>query len=418
MYLKPFLYVLLWGWLFNSSSAQSEEIPAVDHVDLISIDTALSLSDLVNQTLEKYPDYALVAAMQQESEALHARGRSWISGAPQLQTYYKDDFAGTGTGAYEFDGSIQVPVWNWGQRDAGLQLAEQAANNTNQQGQAIKLKVAGLVREVLWSLKLEGLRYDTAKKELALAERLLATVQRRVALGDLPKSDLLLAKNRALQKRAALIQQEAAVMHTRKRYYFLTQTDKVPEQVVEVKSTITTINETHPALAAINSKIAKQKAKMEWIRAQGSGKTTIAIGGVTERGARTDSAINSMVFAVNIPFGGQAFLAPKIAIANRSYVAAKAEKAHLYRALLARLHEAEHTLGVELEQSTLAQQMQLNAQERLKMADLSFSSGEINLTDFLITQTQAYRAINNARESRIRLQRDIAFYNQAVGVMP
>jgi hypothetical protein len=44
----------------------------------------------------------------------------------QLVTYYKDDFAGSNLGAYEFDGSIQVPVWNWGQRDAGLQLAMQA----------------------------------------------------------------------------------------------------------------------------------------------------------------------------------------------------------------------------------------------------------------------------------------------------
>jgi len=69
----------------SNSVVQAKEALIVDHVDLITLDSQLSLSDLVNQTLEKYPDYALITAMHQESEALHERGRSWISGAPQLQ---------------------------------------------------------------------------------------------------------------------------------------------------------------------------------------------------------------------------------------------------------------------------------------------------------------------------------------------
>lgn len=418
MFVKPFLHILLWSWLLSCSILQSEELPIVDHVDLITLDTQLTLPDLINQTLEKYPDYALIAAMNQESEALHKRGSRWISGAPQIQLYYKDDFAGSDIGAYEFDGLVQIPVWNWGQRDAGLKLAQQSSQSASNQVKAIKLKVTGLVRDALWSLKLEDLRHDMAKKELSLAERLLKTIHLRVELGDLPKSDFLLAQSVALQKKVDLIHQEASVMHARKWYYFLTQTDKVPAQIKEVQSADITINESHPELAAINATIEQKKAKMEWIKAQGSGKTTVAIGGVTERGARTDSIINSIAFTVNMPFGGASFLAPQTAAANREYIAAEAEKMHLYRRLQAQLHEAEHELEVELKQAEIAQQLQANAQERLKMANISFSAGEINLTDFLKIQTQAHRAINNAQESGIRLQRDIAFYNQAVGVMP
>ncbi|OQK15233.1 hypothetical protein AU255_18925 [Methyloprofundus sedimenti] len=418
MPIKLFIYVLLWSWVCFLSVSNAEETPIVDHVDLITIDPQLSLSDLVNQTLEKYPDYALIAAMNQESDALQERGNSWISGAPQLQTYYKDDFAGTNTGAYEFDGTIQVPVWNWGQRDAGLQLAEQAGQSAAQQMKVIKLNVAGLVREVLWLLKLEDLRYELAKKEFSLAERLMKTVQRRVDLGDIPRSDFLLAQSEFLQKKVDLIHQEAAVMHARKRYYFLTQTHKMPEQINEVQSTKTTINEAHPALAAINATIARKKAQVEWVKTQGSGQTTVAIGGVSERGSRNDSSINSIAFYVNVPFGGSAFLAPQIAAANREYVAAETEKMHTSRALLAQLHEAEHELEVELAQFEITQQMQTNAKEHLKMADISFVAGEINLTDFLRVQSQAQRAIKDAQESGIRLQRDIAFYNQVVGVMP
>jgi len=311
-----------------------------------------------------------------------------------------------------------VPVWNWGQRDAGLQLAEQAGQSAEHQVKSIKLKVAGLVREALWSLKLEDLRHELTKKEFSLAEQLMKTVQRRVELGDLPRSDFLLAQSESLQKKVELIHQEAAVMHARKRYYFLTQTHKMPEQINKVQSTETGINEAHPALAAINAMIAEKKAQVEWIKTQGSGQTTVSVGGVTERGSRTDSAINSIAFAVNVPFGGSAFLAPQIASANREYVAAETERMHAYRALLAQLHEAEHELEVELAQFEITQQMQANAQEHLKMADMSFKAGEINLTGFLRVQAQAHRSIKNAQESGIRLQRDIAFYNQAIGVMP
>jgi len=418
MPVKSFIYVVLWSCLVGLSIARSEEEHIVDHVDLIALDAQLSLSDLVNQTLEKYPDYALIAAMHQETDALQERGSSWISGAPQIQAYYKDDFAGSDLGAYEFDGTLQVPVWNWGQRDAGLQLAEQAGQSAEHQVKSIKLKVAGLVREALWSLKLEDLRHELTKKEFSLAEQLMKTVQRRVELGDLPRSDFLLAQSESLQKKVELIHQEAAVMHARKRYYFLTQTHKMPEQINEVQSTETGINEAHPALAAINAMIAEKKAQVEWIKTQGSGQTTVSVGGVTERGSRTDSAINSIAFAVNVPFGGSAFLAPQIASANREYVAAETERMHAYRALLAQLHEAEHELEVELAQFEITQQMQANAQEHLKMADMSFKAGEINLTGFLRVQAQAHRSIKNAQESGIRLQRDIAFYNQAVGVMP
>lgn len=416
MSINPFFFVLLWSCFLTVSEAKETYI--VDHVDPVVVDAQLKLSDLVLLTLENYPDYALIAAMYQESQALKERGSRWISGAPQLQTYYKDDFAGTGLGAYEFDGSIQVPVWNWGQRDAGLKLAVEAEQNTNNHLQAIKLKVAGLLREALWALKLEELRYDMAKKELELAEKLRATVKRRVELGDLPKADFLLADSAALQQKTDLIHQEAVVMHVRKTYYFLTQTQLIPAQIIESQSSVTEINDSHPALMAINATIAQKKSQLEWVKAQGSGQTTVMVGGVSERGSRLEPTINSIAFAVNVPFGGQAFLAPQVAAANRELIAAETEKGHLYRSLSAQLHEAEHEMEVEKAQLEIALQLQANAQELLKMSEISFSTGEINLTEFLIVQTQAHRAIKNAQESDLRLQRDIALYNQALGVMP
>ncbi len=54
------------------------------------------------------------------------------------------------------------------------------------QSDAVKLRVAGLVRNALWNIALANLSYEQAKTELAITDQLLAKVQRRVELGDLP----------------------------------------------------------------------------------------------------------------------------------------------------------------------------------------------------------------------------------------
>ncbi|NOQ63021.1 MAG: TolC family protein [Methyloprofundus sp.] len=410
------LFLLAYGGLSSVTQAESSFI--VDHVDEIHINSQLTVAGLVSQTVEKYPDSAMLAAMYQESEALQKRGSRWLAGAASVSLYYKDDFAGSDFGAHEFEGMVQVPLWNWGQRDAGLYLGEQAEQSIEFQEQSIRLVVAGLVRQAVWGLKLEEFRHGMIEQRFHLAEKLFQTVEKRVRLGDLAKADLLLAKSELLRKKTQLIKQEAELMHARKGFSFLTKTDQFPEQCNESLSTQTDINLSHPALAAINAVIAKQKAEIEWIKAKGSGQTTFAIGGTTERGSRHQASTDSLTFNVNIPFGGSAYLAPNIAKANNAYVHAEVEKAHLYRRLSAELHEAEHALEVERANLEIVDNIQSNAQEHLRIASISFKAGEMNLMDFLRVQERSQRAIENAQESAIRLQRNIAFYNQALGLMP
>jgi len=44
--------------------------------------------------------------------------------------------------------------------------------------------------------------------------------------------------------------------------------------------------------------------------------------------------------------------------------------------------------------------------------------GEINLIDLLRIQARTQQAVLNVKQRSVMLQRDIALYNQAVGVMP
>ncbi|NOQ17115.1 MAG: TolC family protein [Methyloprofundus sp.] len=410
---------LIMAFIFTTSiSAQAEDHYLVDHVDSIKVSHSLSLANLVKQSVEKYPDYQLLVAMQKESDALSQRGNRWIAGGTSVYVDYKDDFAGSKTGAYEVDAGISIPLWNWGQRSSGQELASYSELQVAAKEKLIHLEVAGLLRNALWEIKMAQQGLVFAQAQFKFSEKLLATVKRRVDLGDLAKTDLLLVQSDMLQKKTELIQAEAETMHARKSYFYLTQSELMPEKIEEKQSGLSEITAEHPALVMVNVLILKKKSRVKWIKSVGSGQPTFAIGGNTERGARGEESIDSITFGLSVPFGGNSYVAPNVAAANSEYVEAEVERAHLHRELSLQLHEAEHELEIEQASFELAKQMESNAQEYIKMAGLSFDAGEINLMDYLKIQARSQSAINQLAESRVKLQRNIALYNQAVGVLP
>jgi outer membrane protein TolC len=389
----------------------------VQHHDPIIVDPQLTLPELVDITLENYPEAIMIPALQQEVEALTQRGNSFLAGALSASFYYRDDAVGNDTGNREIEGSIEAPLWNWGQRQAGQNLAQQAVKTNSLKETVLKWQVTGLIRAALWDLALENQRYQLAVKVYEISEKLLATIQRRVDLGDLARADALLAKTELLQKRSALLAAEAELMHARKRFSTLTQITRIPENFREQQTSLTDFT-SHPALAAANAMIERKRAKLDWVKAQGSGQSTFALGGKSERGSRFEQDIESMTFSLSVPFGGSSHLAPQIAAVNLELSKAISQRDQLFRNLERVFHEANHILEVDRAELKIADELKAIAKEHLKMARLSFDEGEINLLDFLKIQARTQAAIQQAEEKIIFVDRDIAQFNQAAGVLP
>lgn len=390
----------------------------VEHVDPISVDSQLSLSQLVERTVAQYPDRFLNPALQQQADALKQRGDSWLAGASSLYVQYLDDAVAEGIGYKQISAQVDIPLWNWNQRAAGQRVAEQAQEVVDKQAQALKLQVAGLVRAALWDLTLEQIRYQQDKQVLDIAEKLLQKIQQRVDLGDLPRSDYLLAKSDYLQKRSLLTQAEAKVMHARKGYASLTGMTQIPENFRETQSELDQIKEKHPFLQAVTANIERKQAEIDWTKRQGSGQPVFQVAMQNERGMRGERSVQSAGVGISIPFGGQSFLEPEIAQVNQELNQAMAEREHLYRRLEKNLHEAKHQLEVDEAELAIANEMKEIAEKHLKMAELSFAAGEINLMELLKIQAMTHNAIRHAKEHEVQQQRNIAFYNQAVGVEP
>ncbi len=391
----------------------------VPHFDPLVWDSGLTLKDTVQITLERYPQTAVVGAKQEQTDALRRRSDSLLAGAPNIYAIYGNDLPFDDSGYHYFETQLQLPLWKWGQRAAGQSLAEEADKDTKAYAGALQLQVAGLVRDALWDLRLKENLQDLADQALTLSDRLVETVERRVDAGDLPRADLVLAKSDRIEKKSALARAEAELMHARRRYITLTQSNRAPAAFEERQSARAEIADNHPLLAAANAYIARLQANVHWVRRTGSGKQpSIYLGSRHEKDFRNEPTIDSLNVAVTIPFGGDAVAAPKIAKANLALTEALAERQSLLRRLGQGLHEAKHELEVDRVELSLAEERKSLSEQYLRMSRIGFQAGEIRLIDLLKIQSRTEAAIRNARERSIRLQRDIARYNQAVGESP
>lgn len=410
----PLLIPLLLTPLF----AHAENVPRVEHHDPMVVDAKLSLSELIDLTLEKYPDTQWLNSLENEVVALKQRGDSWTAGSATAGLQFQEATSGT---LHYLDANVSVPLWNLGQRDANQRIGEKAQFDSAMQSAATKWRVAGLIRAALWDIALQELRQQQAQIELTAAEQLAGDVKRRVEAGDLAKTDELLAQTEVLKKRSALTLAEAEVMHARKRYSSITQTAKVPASYQEKLSSQKEIEQNHPALQAINSQIERKQAELDALQFTGSGQTNVVVGINSDRPSGLDERSNnteSFNIGVSVPFGGAAHLAPQVAALNVELNKLRAQRDQLFRELEQAHHEAEHNLQVNQAELVISNELKTVAEKHLKMTQLSFSVGEIDLIDLLKIQAQTQLAVLTAKERAIIVERDFAFYNQAVGVLP
>ncbi|QSA96608.1 TolC family protein [Methylococcus sp. EFPC2] len=397
----------------------AEDLRYVDHYDELRSDPKLSLQQVVDATFQQYPQGAVIAALQDEAQALHRRSDSLVAGYPMVYLQWINDAPFNDRGRNEIQTGYQIPVWMWGQRAASRNVAGEAEKGARRFADAVKHEVAGLVRETLWNLALVENRHELARKVYEVSEQTLHAVTRRVELGDLARTDQLMAESDLLDKKNLLVLAEAEVMHARKAYQNLTRMERAPAVYDEHKSPLHEIAEQHPAVAAANAVVERAQAEVEFTRLSKQGnQPSILIGSQHDRGARGEGYDNGTNLVVQIPFGGEAWNAPQVAGASLTLNQKIADRGTLLRQLEKALHEAQHNLEVDEKALELAGRRREIAETHLRMSKLAFEAGEIPLIDYLKIQANAQAAIRDAAERAILLKRDTAFYNQVVGVMP
>lgn len=405
--------------LMVTVSADAEEL-MIEHLDELVIDDRLTLRQVVDSTFERYPQNALISAFQEESKALEQRSSSWIAGYPMIYLQYIDDaLLGRDDGITNVQSGYQVPLWMWGQKAASQKITEESKQAAEHYIVALKHEVAGLVRDALWTLRLMENRRELARQIYEVAEKLTAVVRRRVELGDLARADELLAESDQLEKKTALVQAEAEVMHARKAYQNLTRMNRAPKRLEEMLSKLKGLDERHPSLAASNASVERAQAEVEFTRLSKQGnQPTILVGTDSTQIDRQGTFGTGTNIVLQVPIGGDDWHAPQVAQANLTLNEKIVQRETLRRQLEKALHEAQHNLEVDRAALDIAERRKAIAETQISMSRIAFEAGEVALIDYLKIQAGAQSAIRDAAERAILVQKDTSVYNQVVGVMP
>lgn len=408
---------LAWLLLWSLPLTAQFEAEAPTHDDGLTPNAQISLHQVLEHTIRRYPDTRLLDAKRLEIEARAKHARGVLPFAPALGFRNQNDVITSGRGEREWEADVELPFWLPGQRAAREAIAQDAQQGYTDSQDHLALQVAGLLRDTVWDIAMATDRSILAVRRHETALVLLSDVERRFKAGDLAKTDVMLAQNEAYQAETARLRADAEVKHAQFRYKLLTGLTSIPEHLTETKS-VKTLDEQHPSLRDAAQKVLVANDERNLVHIERRENPALFFSARSQRGAFDNQTNESLGFKVRIPLDSATRSAPLIASAEVNLAKNQSEAMRLRYALDTAFHEAEHNLEVTQAELVVVARQQVNAQESLRLAKKSFALGESDLVNLLRVQALAYEAERALKQREIQLQWDIARYNQAVGDLP
>ncbi len=389
-----------------------------EHADELVVDNELTLQALVDKTFLAYPSTPLLAAQKQVAQASQLRAQGWTPSPASLVVRNQNDRLFAGRGELEWEAGIELPLWLSGQRKARAALALLLMENLKNDESALRLQMAGLVRDALWDIELRRALVLTAKAKWEAAESLQNDVQARVKFGDLAYKEFLLAQTESLQAQAEHINAQAELEHAHFRYINLTGFNKIPANFREQKSAKTELDDQHPALNELASKLALAAQRQTLASIESRDNPTLSLGARSVRDARDTKYNNSIGITLKIPLSPQSHSAPLVALAQLQYAEQLANIGNLKRVLSAAFHEAEHNLEIAVAQLQVLEKQTEIAKKNSTLARKAFALGELDLSELVRIQAQSFATERLLKTQQIQQYWNAARFNQAVGELP
>ena len=378
---------------------------------------AETLRDVFEKAWANSPQGKTVVAKREEATASRTVAESLFPGTPRVGIAQRTDRWNDDLGNEESEIGVSVPLWLPGQKSARLAVAEADGDENQRSIAATRLAVAGELRAALWSLYLAQSEAAVAGERVEAAVKLETDVARRVKVGEIARSDLLLVKQETSSARAAAAEAKSRVLRNTQRYRVLTGSDRLPDNPQEPVMVAAT-DDLHPRLAAGQAIAERARAGMKLAQESRRDAPSIGVQYRRERDASGAIPRDSVSFAITIPFAGEVRNAPLIASANTALIQADAQYQRLLAEVDAEVKEAEAQLESTRIGAELAFDREQAAAERLTLMRRAFELGETSLVELLRAQTQATEARIELGRSRARLSAAQANLNQARGITP
>jgi len=416
MYKIVVLLLLAGAYSFNTY-AEPQSAADDTHIDVLTINHQLSLDAVLAKTIARSPQQALLAAQKYAVSAKEKVADSYLPSAPAIAVSHQNDTIGSGRNERDWMVELELPLWLPKEKSASQQVAALSAENLEANQGRLQLLVAGALRESVWDVALNQNAVALFIEKLNSAEKLEAAIEKKYQAGELAKTDLMLVQQDTLLARKHIVDAKAELMHARFRYMQLTGLNEIPAQLDEVQSTATDYQQS-PQWQSAEAKVALAQSERNLSATQRRDHPQLVLNARSSQGAFDTRYNQSVGVQFRLPFDTDARNAPRLAAAEQALGEAMAAREQLRYRLEAALHEAEHNLQVSTQALALAKEQLALAKNSTQLAEKAYHLGEIDLMRLLRIHTQTFEAEKSYTTREIELKRDIARYNQAVGVLP
>ncbi len=382
----------------------------------IRVNEALTTQDVVGAALDNSPDQLVVGSKEQYAKALSGQASSLFADTPEISVRLQNDRLFSNQGLREWESSLDIPLWMPGQKSASRQKARMSDREARAYQNLALLNVTGLVREMLWEIKLATAALGRARDNLQISEDLGNDISKKIEAGNLPRQNSILAQKDIMTRKIELIKAEAEYIHAGREYESITGLTEMPayfEEAVDHGADMVNV----PILELYRAKVDGLEAEYN-IRRKSWGKApTLSIGVKRETASFMDQNIDSVGVGLSVPLGASAHVKSKRAEAALALAEMEREQALVNREYKLSLHEAEHELEVCEVQLPLSASHFKMSQENLRLAQKAFDMGETDLFDLLKIQEQFFSSSAENTQIIIECKRAIARHNQVKGVL-
>ncbi|HZF86616.1 MAG TPA: TolC family protein [Burkholderiaceae bacterium] len=368
-------------------------------------------------------------ARQPEARALDARrdaadagvraARQWTPEAPALEIVHKTDRVARNEGVREWELGVALPLWLPGERSRSMALADAERAALGARTAAVRLRVAGELREAWWPWMRAQVEAALAHDQLASARALADDVARRLRAGDLARADAVQAEGAVAAAEAAVAQADQALAEARLRWQALTGAppeaqQERPEPLPDALGAAPP----HPALEELRQRMESAQRSAELARIQTRANPELTLSATRDRGSFEERPQNGLNVALRLPFGGGPRHDAKAAAALAEATEAEARLALETTRLAAEGEAARSRVAAQRMQRDAADRRARLAQESRGFFDKSFRLGETDLPTRLRIEREAMEAQRQAARSRIDLAAAISQWRQALGLLP
>jgi cobalt-zinc-cadmium efflux system outer membrane protein len=386
------------------------------------------LANAVERAWRLNPQAASLDAREEEARAARdiAAGLTPEPGSVSIGSL--NDRFNRNQGKQEYEAELAVPLWLPGQKAAREGEAASRIDEAVAKRAALRLEVAGEVREAWWTLAAARSAKALAQRRVETARALEFDVTRRYKAGELSRIDANLAQTETHAAGAELIEAEAALLQAEQALQTLVGLPFPQDLLEESPQALATMRrlteetddsrQAHPLLAAAAATARSARARVQVADESRRAAPELALRVVRERGDFAESYSNSIGIKLKIPFSSGSQVRRETSAAQAEANQAEADMQRTQTRVRLDAERAQRNLQSAERQLVMAQERRQLSAENLRLAEKAFSLGESDLATLLRIRAAAFDADAFLERQRVARAAAISRLNQALGVLP